>query len=115
MTRLINKILYEERVPTEWKISEIVSIFKQKGGMWKLQRSQAAGTCFETVGKGAGKEIERIAAGWLYAVWICEGKECHKCNLHGETNPFTRLLLTWRRHMTGYPGKSFIGAYVRSW
>ena len=31
MTRLINKIIYEERVPTEWKVSEIVPIFKQKG------------------------------------------------------------------------------------
>ena len=31
MTSLINKIIYEERVPAEWKVSEIVPIFKQKG------------------------------------------------------------------------------------
>ena len=31
MTRLINKIIYEERVPTEWKVNEIMPIFKQKG------------------------------------------------------------------------------------
>ena len=28
---LINKIIYEERVPIGWKVGEIVPIFKQKG------------------------------------------------------------------------------------
>ena len=50
---LIEAVCVEELVPTEWKKSEIVSKYKQKGtchfGIWELSQNQAAGTFDEDI------------------------------------------------------------------